>query len=134
MRTFLGLTLIEIMIAVLIVSIMAAVCLPIYSQHMVREKRIEAEISLTKLASALEEYYTVNHTYQNATLDKLGVPNTVANNRYQLIIESANTLNYSVAAKPISNQADADKECATLTLNALGGKGITGYGSTIACW
>lgn len=134
MQRFLGFNLIEIMIALIVIGVLTAISIPVYTQHIARAKRVEAEILLTKLAAALEQYYTINHTYQNATLAKLGMPEIVADNHYQLIIESTNALNYSLAAKPIAEQASADKECGTLTLNALGGRGNTGFGSTISCW
>jgi prepilin-type N-terminal cleavage/methylation domain-containing protein len=65
-----GFHLIEILITFSIIGILSMIALPIYSQY------------FTKLSINLEEYYLRHHTYENANLDILHIPEWIDN--YQL--------------------------------------------------
>ena len=135
MQKSIGFSLLEIMFVLIITSILTALCcLPIYSQHLTHAKRLEAEMNLIKLASALEQYYIVNHTYQNATLNVLNFPEKIVRNHYQLAIASATETDFTLKAIPINQQVQSDHACATLLLNSKGEKSITGTGKLANCW
>lgn len=131
MKKIVGFSLIELLTVIAILSIISAFCLPIYSQHILQAKRTEATFSLTKLASALEQHYSIHHTYKNATLQSLGFSEKIADNRYQLSLVTTES-SYKIAAAPLATQADA--MCGTLTLNTQGEKGLTGSGNLKDCW
>lgn len=133
-KKFFGFNLLELMIVLAIMGILSGLSLPIYSQHILRARRLEAEISLIKLANALEKYYFLNNTYENATLDQLNISGTVANNQYQLYIVSATHSDFSIKAVPLKRQAEEDTACASLLLDSEGNKGITGNGKLKECW
>lgn len=122
--------LIEILIVTAIVGILSAFIIPSYEHHLMHANRFEGKISLEKLAAALEEYALQNNTYENATLEKL---NITSPRHYQLIIESTTKSNFSLLAEPLNSQ-EKDTECATLTFDSQGTKGITGTGSLYDCW
>lgn len=134
MKKLHGLSLLELMIALVMIGILSAIALPMYSQHFTRAKRFEAEVMLMKLASALEQYYTINNTYENATLANLNFPAEIAGGRYQLAINQIENSSYNLQALPVDQQAKADPNCATLMLNSLGEKTITGLGKIEECW
>lgn len=129
MRRF-GFSLIELLIVLTIIGILITLSMPLYSHYVARTNRAAAEIALMKLATALEEYHIIHHTYENATLNTLHFPNDIANHQYQLSITSASAMQYSIAAIP----AKIDERCGTLTLNDQGEKGITGQGQLSDCW
>ena len=59
-----GFSLIEILISLGIIVIISAFAIPAYTHYIVRTERAAAEIALSKLAVALEQYYTINNTYK----------------------------------------------------------------------
>jgi type IV pilus assembly protein PilE len=133
MKKITGFSLFELLTVVAILSILSALCFPIYSQHILQAKRTEATLSLTKLALALEQHYSTQRTYKNATLKTLGFPEKIADDRYQLSLATTET-SYKVAAEPLATQAEKDTLCGTLTLNTQGEKGLTGSGKLKDCW
>jgi type IV pilus assembly protein PilE len=60
-----GFSLIELMIAVGIVGILAAIAIPSYSAYVKRANRSDATRSLSVTAQALERCYSQNFTYSN---------------------------------------------------------------------
>ena len=58
-----GMTLVELMIVVVIVSILAAVAIPIYQANVKRGKASEADASLGSIRTALRVYYAENAAY-----------------------------------------------------------------------
>jgi type IV pilus assembly protein PilE len=58
-----GFTLIELMIAVVIVAILAAIALPNYSDYVVRGKIAEAPATLADLRIRMEQFFQDNRTY-----------------------------------------------------------------------
>jgi type IV pilus assembly protein PilE len=120
-----GFSLIEILIAIAISGIILAIAIPSYSQHVIRAERMQAEVALMQLAGKLEQYYTINNTYQNAPLEFAEVKH------YRMEITSATDTSFAISAYPLEQQ---DKECATLSLKSNGEKGISGTGTIEECW
>ncbi|EKD53866.1 MAG: hypothetical protein ACD_60C00143G0008 [uncultured bacterium] len=134
MKKIHGFNLIEMMIVLIIISILSAICIPLYSEHLSHAYRLEAEINLVKLAGALETYYLLNNTYQNATLDELHFEKNIADNQYELAITSETENDFRVQAIPIHQQAERDTACGTLSLNSNGEKQISGGSPLTECW
>jgi type IV pilus assembly protein PilE len=82
MRTA-GFTLIELMIAVAILAIVAAVALPLYNQYSQRTYRAEAQADLLNCAQGMERFAARNFTYGGAVLADACDPRSVAQGRYQ---------------------------------------------------
>lgn len=129
-----GFHLFEILISLSLISLLAAISIPIYSHYFVKEKRYEALSMLHKLAIALEQYHIENNTYENATLKKLQFAQKIINSNYQLQLESLKIDSYRIIAKPIGKQARGDRICGGLILNSVGEKKITGPGKVTECW
>jgi type IV pilus assembly protein PilE len=62
-RGSLGFTLIEIMVAVVLVAILAAIAIPSYSAYVVRGQRAAAKAALEQAAQFLERNYTTSGCY-----------------------------------------------------------------------
>ena len=131
---FLGFHLIEILITLAIISILTALGVPAYTQHLVKERRLEAENMLSKLAIAMEEYQIEHDGYQDVTLELLHFPEMIVKNFYRLNIQSLTENHYLLAAIPQEKQAEQDASCAVLTLNSKGEKGNSGPREVDECW
>jgi len=126
-----GLSLLELLITLVIIGILIMVSMPVYTNHFIHERRLEAEMNLEKAASELENYFISNHTYQNADLSALQLPERIANNHYRLVLTDATDSFFKVAAIPTQND---DPLCGILSLNSLGEKGANGNGTLDKCW
>ena len=63
MRARGGFTLIELMVAVAVAGVLAAVAYPGYQLHVIRAKRTEAQVALQALMQQQERYFTQNNRY-----------------------------------------------------------------------
>ncbi|OGT46524.1 MAG: hypothetical protein A3E83_01300 [Gammaproteobacteria bacterium RIFCSPHIGHO2_12_FULL_41_20] len=133
-QTITGFQLIEMMMVITIISILAVMGIPLYSQHVIKVKRLEAKSMLLQLSQAMENYALHNHSYTGATLAALHQPEITAQQPYRLHIQYANTDGFLLMAQPQGKQAADDAACATLTLDDKGTKGITGTGLVTKCW
>jgi len=126
-----GFTLIELMITVAIISILASVAYPSYTQYVLRAKRGDAKAALLSVQLAEEKYRANNPSY--GTLAQLGLdPMTSSDGYYTITIPAAPTgAVYSITATPKSPHADA--YCATLVINQDSVKTATGTDSN-NCW
>ena len=141
-----GLTLIELITAVAIISILAALALPAYDSYTRKSVRAAAKSELEKISALMETYYVNNKTCTNdltnlgyststAYVDKTGneVASTSSNRAYAISATcTANTRTYALTATPQLGQAD-DSDCMNFTLNYLGQKNASGPKGT-KCW
>ena len=129
-----GFTLIEIMIAVAIVAIIAAVALPSYQEQVRKSRRSDAKIGLEKAAALQEQHRFTNNTYSSDVNDIGGQLGTLlspeGNYTITTTITAANTgcttdgFCFLLTATARGVQAD-DTDCSTFTLTNTGVKTST---------
>jgi Tfp pilus assembly protein PilE len=129
-----GFHLLEILATLCIIAIISSWTLSNYQRLIASEHRHEAEHALFALASAMESYAMENGTYEDATLEKLRIPHTAANNAYELHITIATNQNFIIAATPRHQQAEIDHACGTLSFTSSGEKKIDGSANLQDCW
>jgi type IV pilus assembly protein PilE len=152
-----GFTLTELMIAVVVLSILAAVAIPNYTAYVNRSKRAAAKAVLLDVANQLERNFTTNGCYNKTTVavcqsqaagSNFALPTTVApaEGRASYVITvafgGAAGQQYTLTATPCGTAGTCpagsdnftDAECGALTLTQAGARGITGTGTVANCW
>lgn len=117
-----GVTLIELMVVVVIVSILAAVAYPSYRDHVTRAKRTEAKAALLQIATNQERHY-LNHNVYADKLGPLGISSaTTDSGSYTISINNAGANTYTAVATYVGGDAAEAGRCATFTVDATGAK------------
>jgi type IV pilus assembly protein PilE len=130
-----GMTLIELMIVIVILSIVTTWGYSSYRDTVMKSRRAEGVGELLALADRLERYYSDRGTYIGATLG------TGASAVHALTSEHGNyqfsltpsALAFSISAAPQGKQAD-DTKCGTFTLTSGGTKTVSGSLDDNKCW
>ncbi len=140
-----GVTLIELMIVIVILSVIASVAYPSYMNYVVDTKRTAATSILLQVADRQQQFFMDNKRFAN-DLTNLGFANnplviaddgrTMANaadseSTYSVALSNVTATTYTVTAAPLNGQAARDTECGSMTLNQTLTKG-SGGGSD--CW
>jgi type IV pilus assembly protein PilE len=125
-RTVRGITLLELMIAVVIVGVLAAIAYPSYRDYVLRSHRADAQADLLELAQWLERRYTINNVYAGA-LPFNQTPRTGAA-RYNLMVTFPSTQSFTLTATPTG--AQVGDTCGVMTLNQLGSQ----TAAAANCW
>ncbi len=128
-----GFSLMELMIALAIASILVSVAVPSYQGYVQKTRRGDAQGALMGLASAMERYYVDNRTFVGAdpgTIFSDKSPIDGSETYYLLTVTNATRRDFTVAATPKGTQAKDD--CGTMTLTRSGVKGAKSGAKN--CW
>jgi type IV pilus assembly protein PilE len=128
-----GFTLIELMVAVVVVAILSAIAIPSYSEYLTRAARVEARTILMENALGMEQVFTLNNNYNNPvpTL-KFGASPKNGTPKYNISIDTTkfSATEYRLQAVPVK----ADK-CGTFLIDNTGLRSLSGNTATVAeCW
>jgi type IV pilus assembly protein PilE len=128
-----GFTLVELMVAVVILAIISAIALPFYNQYSQRTYRTEAQADLLACAQAIERMAAVSFSYENAAdTDADGVgdanagpvatnlcdPLSVEQGRYTIAVNST-VATFDLTATPAGMMTGDG----VLTLDSTGARG-----------
>ena len=140
-----GFTLIEVIVAVAIVTILLALALPGYQGQVQKTRRSLGGAELLRVMMRQEQHF-VDHKRYAGILTELGFPSSpyaidaegnaadaIAGNRIYLINIATHRNNCTLYAIPQLSQAP-DRECGTLSLDSMGTKLASGPGAVQECW
>ena len=129
-RNVKGFTLIELMIAVVIIGLLAAIAYPSYTGIIQKTRRQEAQRTLLESSQVMEGFYAMNVNYSGAVTGNKLTIFTVSeefSDYYNLTAVATNST-FTLTATPYGDQANED--CGTLTITQNG----TTTPSTSGCW
>lgn len=128
-----GISLIELVIVIAVVSILASIAVPSYREYVLRTNRMEAINILLNVAACQERGFMKFNQY--ATTRCL-TPNTTPNGTYVVTMATSNAnQNFTLTATPQS--AQVNDSCGNLTLNDQGARGtsVSSVATVVAdCW
>lgn len=133
-----GFTLIEILMALAIVGLIAAIALPSYRDSTLRAGRADGKAALMQVASDQERFYSNNFSYSTNAVPLAAVPAASLTSRdgnYVVTVAACGggtiATCFVATATPQGGQtADA---CGNLTINQLGVRAAAG-GTVEDCW
>ena len=117
-----GFSLIELLVAVAIIGILAAIAIPMYSDYVARSRRADGQATLMQVAQELERCYTQFSKYNDNSCSVIngGVVSETSDQGFYVV--TANKLDestFTLTATPQNEQAD-DTDCGELKLTHLG--------------
>ena len=148
MNSFRGFTLTELLIALLIIGILAAIAYPTFQSSAYKSRRADAKAALVKLALDQEDFRANCPDYADTLMGTrtcdpatttyvLGYSSAqTQNGYYTLSIPSASATAYLLHATATGPQL-GDKRCRTLSLDQDGQRGgldDSNNPSSVACW
>src|ERR1700683_917876 len=146
-----GFTLIELVVAMVIVGILAAIEVQASARYVLKSHRTDAKTALLDMASLEERFFSTNNSYSQTPSD-LGytgaVPFPVGRGYYNISVLTAvaatapngvtngTPASYIITAAAVGNQASGAPSCAAFTINSAGQQSATGTDpqASTDCW
>lgn len=120
-----GFTLIEMMIAIAVIAVLAAIAIPNYQGYLNRTVCEDAKGVLAGAASAMERFRAQNNTYMTADLSTFGYNQSPVdgNAQFNIVANPITATAYTLTATPVVGGRLAGR--GTLTLTSTGVRGAT---------
>lgn len=128
-----GFSLMELMIALVIISILTVVSATLYSQHVKRARRADAIQTLLAMQLAQENYRASNSSYGTLAQVWNGV-STAQGGYYTLSISNVSGSTYTLTAQATSSQSSDSENGTSCTSLVLAVNGSSETSTPAACW
>lgn len=138
-----GVTLIELMIVIVVLSILSSIAVSSYRRYMLRANRTEATTTLLRIQVAQEKYFLNNNAYATTMTQVKAAPpaglgigltasDKTQNGYYTLSFEGTPTTTaYVIKAVATGTQTQDDSACTTLSIDQSGARNPP---ESSGCW
>lgn len=126
---------VELLIAMAIMGIIAAVAIPSYIGYVTDSRRTDAKALLLEAAGEQTRFFSENNSYA-ASMTAMGYgadSEPTENGHYNVSVSASTPSSYTLTATAVGDQA-GDTECGNLTIDSVGVKRETGTGTVADCW
>lgn len=135
MKKAAGFTLVELMIAVIIVGILAAIVIPTYSDYVRRGKIAEATSQLASMAVKLEQYFQDNRTYAGACAVGTTAPLPTGTQYFTISCPTLSSSTFLVQATGVAAQGMGGFTYTIAPNNVKATASVpSGWTANAACW
>jgi type IV pilus assembly protein PilE len=136
-----GFTLIELMIAVVIATVLISIAIPAYNASIRKSRRTDAKTAVLDLAGREERFYNTNNTYSAVPSDlgyngtAVAFPMVVGNGYYSVsvtVVPAAGLVgpSYTIQAVPVTADQLLDTNCLLFQVTNTGAQTATNAN----CW
>ena len=129
-RASFGFTLIELMIAVAVIAILAALAYPAFTDQVRKARRADAKTSLEDLRLEQEKWRANNRT--DGSLANVWTGNDSLEGHYRLAVTANNATGFTATATPLGDQVH--DSCGTFAINQSGPDGSGDNDDVAGCW
>ncbi|HAS8194227.1 TPA: prepilin-type N-terminal cleavage/methylation domain-containing protein [Vibrio vulnificus] len=129
-----GMTLIELLIAVVIVGILASISYPSYKNYVIESHRTVAKADLVKIQLALEHGYNGGYQWSQIVSGGSCTICDSSSDRYEFEVTSSSTISYTITATAKTDKGQSNDPCLAnetikkMTLDS------TNQAKPTACW
>ena len=128
-----GFTLVELMIAIVIMAILVAISIPMFIEQLRKSRRYDATSTLLSMEQEQELYRTNNTTY--GTLAQVWNSVTATpDNRYTLTITTPTSTGYVLTATAVGDQANDVENGVACTPMVITVTNLSTTRTPAACW
>lgn len=145
-----GFTMVELLLAIVVVAILAAIAVPAYNESVRKSRRSEAYTALAAVQQAQERWRNNNASYTTALTAAggddppgLGLSDVTPGGYYAVSIDAADATGYTLTAFGRDGTSQASDECRGLRVRLAGGNltyagcgsaDCGGFAATHTCW
>jgi type IV pilus assembly protein PilE len=133
-----GFSLIELVTAMAIVGILAAIAIPAYSSYVRQTNRTDATRTMLQDAQALQRCYSQNFTYTPTTpCSTVAGTTTSPGGYYSIVVAVPTASTYTITATAAARPQTSDTQCKTFVLSSTGqqtAQNSSGADNTQTCW
>ena len=130
-----GLTLIEVLVVISILSLLVAIALPSYTEHVARARRADARTQLLQAAQFMQRFYAANDDYQadragNAIRTQIPAnllkspADSEAVYTLEIPVATLTRATFEIQMVPVPGGPMAADKCGTFALSSLGVRSV----------